>query len=115
MPTRKPWGAMHAEPPQFAYAPGHPAFEGHFPGAPLLPGVLLADAALHALCELGAAAPALPLRLEHVKFVGVVRPGDALTLEFEPGRGGLRFVARHGARMVAVGSVALRRGGAAAG
>ena len=29
--------------------PDHPAFVGHFPGTPILPGVMLLDTVLHAI------------------------------------------------------------------
>ena len=98
---------MDAEPRLLSYSPDHPAFAGHFPGNPIVPGVLLLDAAIHALGE--TAGPGdVGLRVESAKFVGVVRPGDALRVELRPaaGAGPWRFVLRHGERMVAHGSLA---------
>ncbi len=97
---------MTAETDLAAYPPGHPAFDGHFPGNPIVPGVLLLDAAVHALCE-GDDAPPAAVRIEAVKFAGVVRPGEALRVAGVPAdRGGGRFTVRQGARTVASGSLA---------
>ena len=83
-----------------AYPPDHPAFAGHFPGNAIVPGVLLLDAAVHALCE------DAPVRIDAAKFLDVVRPDDALTLDAAPGpRGGRRFTLRHGERAVASGTL----------
>src|SRR5262244_10562 len=59
----------------------HPALRGHFPGAPIVPGVLLLD---EALCAVQAAArSATRWRIGSAKFVKPVRPGETLTLEHE--------------------------------
>jgi 3-hydroxyacyl-[acyl-carrier-protein] dehydratase len=65
-------------------APDHPSLAGHFPGAPIVPGVVLLDEALHAIERLQpqGAQPTL-WNLSTVKFHHVVRPGDALELSFE--------------------------------
>lgn len=84
-----------------AYPPEHPAFAGHFPGNPIVPGVLLLDAAVHALNA------DAPVRIDAAKFLDVVRPGEALALQATPGKSGARhFVLRHGARTVAGGTLA---------
>lgn len=59
-----------------------PAFAGHFPEAPVLPGVVLIDAAIAIVGQ----ALGRPLRLGHlatVKFVRTVAPGDVLDLDFK--------------------------------
>ncbi len=99
---------MRAEIPLGAWAPEHPAFEGHFPGDPMVPGVLLLDAVVHALCEASQADPG-GLRVDSVKFLAVVRPGEALTVHGEAGGG---FSLRQGERIVATGSLAPLRAGA---
>ena len=99
---------MTAETLHPGYPPGHPAFDGHFPGNPLVPGVLLLDAVVHALCE-ASQADAGGLRVDSVKFLAVVRPGEALTVHGEAGGG---FSLRQGERIVATGSLAPLRAGA---
>ncbi|MBL0917736.1 MAG: hypothetical protein IBJ14_03465 [Hydrogenophaga sp.] len=56
----------------------HPAFAGHFPGRPILPGVVLLDEALRAARELapGPSAWSIP----QAKFLQPVLPGEHLLL-----------------------------------
>ncbi|MET0541032.1 MAG: AMP-binding protein [Variovorax sp.] len=86
----------------------HPAFAGHFPGQPLLPGALLLSEVLEAVQSV----PALVVRLgSHptlaaVKFLGPVRPGDSIAIELLPEEGaarGVRFEVRCGDRLAASG------------
>jgi 3-hydroxyacyl-[acyl-carrier-protein] dehydratase len=60
-------------------AADHPAFAGHFPGAPIVPGVVLIDCALAAI-QTAQAQNLLPGEFSVVKFLQPVHPGDALTL-----------------------------------
>jgi len=91
-------------------AADHPAYAGHFPGQPILPGVVLLDEALHALAVQMGSADAV-WHLKSVKFHSPVQPGEALILHAaEITAGGFRFEIRcrnsHGnARGVASGSV----------
>ena len=86
-------------------APDHPAFAGHFPGQPLLPGVALLAAVLEAILD----APALAAlvgdapRIGAAKFLAPVRPGARLTIELEAGPRGVRFEVREGERVAASG------------
>lgn len=69
-----------------------PCFQGHYPGQPIFPGVLI----LEAIAQVGAASLlALPeyrdrtpffAGLDRVRFRRVVTPGDQLRLEVEMGR-----------------------------
>lgn len=56
---------------QLCFAAQHPAFPGHFPGSPLVPGALLLAEALEAL-GLGGAGT----RIVSAKFLHPVRPGE---------------------------------------
>jgi 3-hydroxymyristoyl/3-hydroxydecanoyl-(acyl carrier protein) dehydratase len=83
----------------------HPAYAGHFPGQPILPGVVILDASLRAIAE-HAGRTAVRWRIEHAKFKSPVAPGEALTLEHDGAPGGpVRLTVRAGARVVAVAEI----------
>ena len=93
----------------------HPAFDGHFPGQPLMPGVaLLAQVLEAALNEptLRACVGNEP-RLAVVKFLAPVGPGAALTVDFFLGPRTLDWRVGDGARDVASGHIARADVGAA--
>ena len=62
-----------------------PAFAGHFPGEPVLPGVLMAEFCFQSAALLFAGAPGggLPVltRIEDARYKKVVRPGETLRAE----------------------------------
>jgi len=58
---------------ELAIAKDHPAYEGHFPGHPLLPGVVLVAEAMAAL-------DAGHWTVVSAKFLSPVEPGMTLTL-----------------------------------
>ncbi|KNZ32796.1 MAG: hypothetical protein AD742_10230 [Methylibium sp. NZG] len=83
----------------------HPAFDGHFPGQPLLPGVALlaevieavrADAAL---AELVGPHP----RIGIAKFVAPVLPGATLALALRTDGTRVHFELHQGERLTATG------------
>ena len=83
----------------------HPAFAGHFPGDPLLPGVALLAEVLEAVLDepaLAAQVGASP-RIGAVKFLAPVRPGARLTILLDAGARGVRFEVREGERLAASG------------
>lgn len=90
---------------ELSIATDHPAYAGHFPGQPILPGVVLLDAALHALAAVQGTATACG-QIRSAKFLSPVVPGEPLTLHYSASpAGGFRFDIRSQARTVASGVV----------
>jgi len=88
----------------------HPAFSGHFPAAPLLPGVVLLDEMLRVVersSEGGNdAAMGHGWTITSAKFLHPVRPGETLLLEHEPlANGAIRFLIRSASHPVASGTL----------
>jgi 3-hydroxymyristoyl/3-hydroxydecanoyl-(acyl carrier protein) dehydratase len=85
--------------------PNHPAFAGHFPGTPIVPGVVLLDETLDVIArELGLALERCTLAA--VKFKSVVRPGQRVTLRFEfSPPGNVRFELESEGQSVASGTL----------
>ena len=88
----------------FAIAPDHPALDGHFPGHPVVPGVVILDAVVAALARHGQHLVAL----ETVRFVSPLGPGEAITVEAsEAADHRVRFACRAADRVIARGSLRL--------
>lgn len=86
----------------------HPAYAGHFPGHPILPGVVILAEVLAAIEAATARAPR-QWELSNAKFFDPVTPGTALTLLHEVlDSGGVRFEVRSAAGVVASGTLARR-------
>lgn len=85
----------------------HPSFAGHFPGQPVLPGVVLLAEVMEALR--GAGLPDSPgerFDLRTVKFLWPVRPGDEIRIELQAEAGRARFEVHCGDKVAASGQVA---------
>jgi 3-hydroxymyristoyl/3-hydroxydecanoyl-(acyl carrier protein) dehydratase len=92
-------------------AADHPAYAGHFPGRPILPGVVLLDQAQRVLEQ---ACGVTVTGLAQAKFLSPCLPGDDLQLDYECSGTALRFEIRCGQRRVANGRFTLAQSGAAA-
>jgi len=81
----------------------HPALAGHFPGVPILPGVVLLDETLRAL-ETDAALGARRWRIGRAKFLKPVHPGETLEVAHEQlPNGSVRFCISSSGQAVAEG------------
>jgi 3-hydroxymyristoyl/3-hydroxydecanoyl-(acyl carrier protein) dehydratase len=76
-------------------------FEGHFPGAPVLPGVAQLGVVLEALA-VARGAPSRLLAIRRLRFRHTVVPRDRLTLSLE-GNGPVRFRLTRGTLCVSEG------------
>jgi 3-hydroxyacyl-[acyl-carrier-protein] dehydratase len=99
------------------FSPGEPFFRGHFPGDPLVPGVILTEA-LAQLAGIAAGQEGRTFRLTAIKamkFLAAVRPDEVVTLRARKlgAVGGLwqfEVSASVGDREVAEGAVVLSEG-----
>jgi 3-hydroxymyristoyl/3-hydroxydecanoyl-(acyl carrier protein) dehydratase len=71
-------------------AADHPAFPGHFPGRPIVPGALLLECILEAAA---AKFPAIAIGgVRRIKFLRMLSPDEPFWVEFEAaGASGVRF------------------------
>ena len=60
--------------------PDHPALPGHFPGRPVVPGVVLLEAVLEAAAELLGHEPVVA-QLAQAKFLAPLLPGQDASIE----------------------------------
>ena len=91
----------------FHVAADHPAFAGHFPGQPVLPGVALLSFVMRAL----QAQPGLQARLgpapqiAQVKFLSPVLPGTDLQVQLQAQGSGVAFEVRREGQVVTKGQL----------
>jgi 3-hydroxyacyl-[acyl-carrier-protein] dehydratase len=87
----------------FVIAPDHPSLPGHFPGRPLVPGVVLLDRVIAALEARHG--PLGPLRLPQVKFVQPLLPDEEARIELDGAAPRWRFRVVRGETLLASGDV----------
>ena len=96
---------MTADPLPLPIPADHAAFDGHFPGAPVLPGVVLLDETIRAI-ELADGGEARCWRVGSVKFLRTVAPGETLALErVRLASGAMRFTILSAGQAVATGAL----------
>lgn len=88
-------------------AADHPALAGHFPGRPIVPGVLVLDEVLHAIqSQHSGQAGDTAWRLGVVKFHRVAPPDQALQLHYQSQHGGVfSFELRAGTDLIVSGTL----------
>ena len=79
----------------------HPSLPGHFPGDPIVPGVVLLDRVVEAIEA--AHGPLSRLRLPQVKFLQPLRPGEAARIELSGDAPRWRFRILRGDTLLAGG------------
>jgi 3-hydroxyacyl-[acyl-carrier-protein] dehydratase len=91
----------------------HPAFAGHFPEMPIVPGVLLLDEVMHAIVtETGL--PATTWQVSAVKFLSPLKPGESIIIEHEQSANGtIKFEVQcegldNNSRKILMGSLVLK-------
>ena len=85
----------------------HPCLPGHFPGQPVVPGVLLLDGVLNAATAwLGR--PVAVKSLPQAKFIAPLFPGEEARLELKQVADELRFVIRRNDAVIAQGVLGIR-------
>ena len=89
----------------------HPAAPGHFPGNPIMPGVVLLDEIIAAAVLHGRLANAACV-VKAAKFLRAVRPGEELTIRLQPQtQGVVRFECSVDGEMAVSGSLQAGAGG----
>lgn len=83
----------------------HPAFAGHFPESPIVPGVVLLDEAMHAIfMDTGLTATAW--QINSVKFLRPLKPNETVMIEHEQLENGtLKFEVLEKTHQIVIGSL----------
>lgn len=88
---------------QFIIPADHPGLAGHFPGRPIVPGVVLLDRVIDAIEAAHGELP--PLRLPQVKFLQPLLPGQAAAVQLQGQSPRWRFRVLRGEDLLASGEI----------
>lgn len=88
---------------RFIIAAEHASLPGHFPGQPIVPGVVLLDRVIEAIEA--AHGPLPPLRLPQVKFLKPLLPGQSASVELLGQAPRWRFRVLRGPEVLASGEI----------
>lgn len=87
----------------------HPMFAGHFPDAPIVPGVMLLDSVIHAVAS-ATDSTLDSFEIRSAKFLSPARPAEELIIDFHRESNGiLRFEVRSGTRRCAIGEIVCQK------
>ena len=89
---------------EFVVDAAHPSLPGHFPGHPIVPGVVLLDRVVEAIEA--AHGPLAAMRLPQVKFLQPLLPGETARIELDGDAPRWRFRVLRGDTLLASGDVA---------
>ena len=81
----------------------HPSLPGHFPGRPLVPGVVVLERVVEAIERTHGALR--PLRLPQVKFLQPLLPGEVARIELDGAAPRWRFRVLREATLIASGEI----------
>ncbi|MGH8025752.1 MAG: hypothetical protein ACREO0_03395 [Pseudoxanthomonas sp.] len=91
---------------QFIIPADHPCLPGHFPGRPIVPGVVLLDRVIEAIeASQTDRGPLPPLRLPQVKFIKPLLPGQTASVELSGEAPRWRFRVLRGQELLASGEI----------
>ncbi len=88
---------------QFVIPKDHPSLPGHFPGRPIVPGVVVLEHVLEAIEATHG--PLGPLRLPQVKFAQPLLPGETAEVLLDGASPRWRFRVLRGLVVIASGEV----------
>ncbi len=85
----------------------HPSLPGHFPGNPIVPGVVILDEVIDALVAWRG--PCAVTAMPAVKFIAPLRPAQAFTIDLREARPGrVAFRCMESSRLLATGELEYR-------
>jgi 3-hydroxyacyl-[acyl-carrier-protein] dehydratase len=86
----------------------HPSLAGHFPGHPVVPGVVMLGEIMNAIREMAQEKIEF-VGMPSAKFMSPLNPGEALTIRLDQqGDGATEFTCTTGSRLIASGCLRYR-------